>query len=52
MGHELRRFDFEVDIKWKWFRKKKLQFSGLLFFLSTLEVGSSAVAVGGLRGSP
>ena len=42
MGHALRRYGFKINVKRKWFGKKKMKFSGLLFFLSILEVGSSA----------
>ena len=48
MGHALRRCDLKVKVKWKRISKKKMQFSGLLFFLSILEVGASAVTVVGL----
>ena len=47
MGHTFRRHRVKIKVKRKRFGKKKLQFSGLLFFLSILEAGSSAVeAVG------
>ena len=47
MGHAFRRCGFKIKVKWKGIGKKKMQFSGLLFFLSILEPGSSAVeAVG------
>ena len=47
MGHAFRRCGFKIKVKWKGIGKKKRQFSGLLFFLSILEAGSSAVeAVG------
>ena len=49
MGHALRRCSCKIDIKRKRFDKKKLQFSGLLFFLWILEAGASAVAVVGLH---
>ena len=42
MGHVFGRCSFKINMKWKRFEKKKMQFSGLLFFLSILEVGSSA----------
>ena len=42
MGHEFRRCGFKIKVKWKRIGKKKRQFSGLLFFLSILEAGSSA----------
>ena len=41
MGHEFRRCGFKIKVKWKRIGKKKRQFSGLLFFLSILEAGSS-----------
>ncbi len=43
MGHALRRCGSKTNVKRKQIGKKKLQFSGLLFFLSILEPGSSAV---------
>ena len=47
MGHAFRRCGFNIKVKWRGIGKKKRQFSGLLFFLSILEAGSSAVeAVG------
>ena len=47
MGHAFRRCGFKIKVKWKGIGKKKRQLSGLLFFLSILEAGSSAVeAVG------
>ena len=47
MGHAFRRCGFKIKVKWKGIGKKKRQFSGLLFFLSILEAGSSTVeAVG------
>ena len=48
MGHAFRHCGYEINGNWKRFGKKKLQFSGLLFFLSILEAGASAVAVVGL----
>ena len=42
MGHAFRRCGFKIKVKWKGIGKKKMQFSGLLFFLSILEPGSSA----------
>ena len=48
MGHAFRRCDLKLKVKWKRISKKKMQFSGLLFFLSILEVGASAVTVVGL----
>ena len=42
MGHALRRYGLKVKVKRKRFGKKKMQFSGLLFFLSMLEAGASA----------
>ncbi len=44
MGHALRRCILKINVKWKRFGKKKMQFSGLLFFLSVLEAGVFAVA--------
>ena len=47
MGHAFRRCGFKIIAKLKRIGKKKMQFSGLLFFLSILGVDSSAVeAVG------
>ena len=47
MGHAFRRCSFKIKVKWKGIGKKKRQLSGLLFFLSILEAGSSAIeAVG------
>ena len=43
MGHAFRRCSFKIKVKWKGIGKKKRQLSGLLFFLSILEAGSSAV---------
>lgn len=43
MGHALRRCGSKTNVKRKRIGKKKLQFSGLLFLLAILEVGSSAV---------
>ena len=43
MGHAFRRCGFKIKVKWKGIGKKKRQLSGLLFFLSILEAGSSAV---------
>ena len=48
MGHAFRRCGFKIKVKWKGIGKKKMQFSGLLFFLSILEAGASAVTVVGL----
>ena len=45
MGHVFGRCSFKINMKWKRFEKKKMQFSGLLFFLSIVEVGLSAVQV-------
>ena len=42
MGHAFRRCGFKIKVKWKGIGKKKMQFSGLLFFLSILEAGASA----------
>ena len=42
MGHVLRRYGSKIKVKWKPYGKKKLHFSGLLFFLSMLEAGASA----------
>ena len=42
MGHVFRRCSCKIKVKLKRIGKKKMQFSGLLFFLSILEVGSSA----------
>ena len=41
MGHAFQRCIFEIKIKWKRIGKKKMHFSGLLFFLSILEAGAS-----------
>ena len=49
MGHAFGRCDFKIKVKWKRIAKKKKHFSGLLFFLSILEAGTSAVAVVELR---
>ena len=40
MGHAFRRCAFNINVKWKGFGKKKLQLSGLIFFLSIPELGS------------
>ena len=48
MGHTFRRCGFKIKVTRKGIGKKKKQFSGLLFFLSILEAGASAVAVVGL----
>ena len=48
MGHTFRRCDFKIQVKGKGIGKKKQQFSGLLFFLSILEAGASAVAAVGI----
>ena len=48
MGHAFRRCDLKLKVKLKRIGKKNKQFSGLLFFLSILEVGASAVTVVGL----
>ena len=42
MGHAFRRCGFKIKLKWKGIGKKKMQFSGLLFFLSNLEARASA----------
>ena len=42
MGHAFRRCGFKIKVKWKGIGKKKRHLSGLLFFLSILEAGSSA----------
>ena len=42
MGHAFRRCSFKTKVKKKRIGKKKLQFSGLLFFLPLLEAGASA----------
>ena len=47
MGHVFRRCSCKIKVKLKRIGKKKMQFSGLLFFLSILEAGASAVAVVG-----
>ena len=47
MGHAFRRCGFKIKVKWKGTGKKKRQLSGLLFFLSILEAGSSAVEAAG-----
>ena len=44
MGHTFQRCDLKIKAKWKQIGKKKMQFSGLLFFLSVLEAGVFAVA--------
>ena len=51
MGHALRRCSCKIDIKRKRFDKKKMQFSGLLFFLSILQAGASAFVAVWLPGS-
>ena len=43
MGHAFGRCSFEIEVKQKRIIKKKMQFSGLLFFLSILEAGASAI---------
>ena len=48
MGHVFRRCSCKIKVKLKRIGKKKMQFSGLLFFLSILEAGASAVTVVGL----
>ena len=48
MGHVFRRCSCKIKVKLKRIGKKKMQFSGLLFFLSILEPGASGVAVVGL----
>ena len=48
MGHAFVRCDLQIKVKWKRFGKKNKEFSGLLFFLSILEAGVSAVAPVGL----
>ena len=40
MGHPFQRCNFKIKVKCKRFGKKKVQFSGLLFF-SILEAGAS-----------
>ena len=42
MGHAFRHCGFKIKVKLKGIGKKKRQFSGLHFFLSILEAGSSA----------
>ena len=42
VGHAFGRCSFEIEVKQKRIIKKKMQFSGLLFFLSILEAGASA----------
>ena len=42
MGHAFESYDSKIKIKWKRIVKKKMHFSGLLFFLSILEAGASA----------
>ena len=49
MGHGFECCGFEIKVQWKRIGKKKMQFSGLLFFLSILEAGASAVAVVGIH---
>ena len=44
MGHVFRRWGFKIKVKLKRIGKKKKHFSGLLFFLSILGAGASAVA--------
>ena len=48
MGHAFRRCGYKIEVKWKRIGEKKMQFSGLLFFLSILEAGASAVAAVGI----
>ena len=43
MGHAFRCCNFKIKVKRKPIGKKKMQFSGLLFFLSILEAGASAI---------
>ena len=45
MGRVFGRCSFKINMKLKRLEKKKIQFSGLHFFLSIVEVGSSAVQV-------
>ena len=45
MGHVFRRCSCKIKVKLKRIGKKKMQFSGLLFFLSMLEAGASAIQV-------
>ena len=47
MGHALRCCSFKIKVNRKRISKKNWQFSGLVFFLSILEAGASAVAVVG-----
>ena len=42
MGHTFRRHRAKIKVKRKRIDKKKMHFSGLLFFLSILEAGASA----------
>ena len=48
MGHAFECCGFKINVKGKRIDKKKMHFSGLLFFLSILEAGASAIAVVGL----
>ena len=48
MGHALRCCSFKIKVNRKRISKKNWQFSGLVFFLSILEAGASAVTVAGL----
>ena len=41
MGHAFRRCGVKIKVKGKRIDKKKMHFSGLLFFLSILEAGAS-----------
>ena len=41
MGHTFRRHRVKIKVKRKRIDKKKMHFSGLLFFLSILEAGAS-----------
>ena len=47
MGHTFGRCGVKIKVKGKRIDKKKMHFSGLLFFLSILEAGASAIAVVG-----
>ena len=48
MGHRFRRWGFQGKVKSKRLGKKKMQFSGLLIFLSILEAGAFAFETEGL----
>ena len=47
MGHIFRRWGFKIKVKLKRIGKKKMQFSGLLFFLPLLEAGAFAFETDG-----